>query len=114
MTAFQKFDPHTFLKRERRAPDGAPTFAAFATFAGRPPNNGICGTASEVLSQCDTGAVAAKSIETQRDHPAVEHDLNQLGKKSKLNPLPGESCESCERRQQLSQLSQLSQPSIGF
>jgi hypothetical protein len=84
MTAFQKFDPYTFLKRERRAPDRAPTFATFATFAGRPPKSGIYGTASEALSHCDTGAAAAKGIEIQIGHAAVEHDR----KNQNLTPAP--------------------------
>jgi hypothetical protein len=90
MTAFQKFDPHTFLKRERGASDRAQTFA---TFVGRPPKNGICGTASEVLSQSDTSAVAAKSIEIPRDHPAVEHDL---GKNQNLTPIPAKVAKAAK------------------
>jgi hypothetical protein len=92
MTAFQKFDPHTFLKRGRRAPDRPPTFATFATFAARPPKSGILGTASEVSFPCDTGVVAAKGIELQIDHPAVEHDR----KNQNLTPTPAKVAKAAK------------------
>jgi hypothetical protein len=86
MTTFQKFDPHAFLERERLAPASAKTLATLATLAGHPLKNGICGTASKVLSQRDTGALVAKSSEMQRDAPIVEHSLDH--QKQSLTPTP--------------------------
>jgi hypothetical protein len=88
MTAFRKFDPHAFLKREGLTPDSAVTLAALATLAGQPLENEIRATAREALSQRDTGAVPVKSIEPQRDDHTVEHGLDQLGKNQNLTPTP--------------------------
>jgi hypothetical protein len=83
MTAFKKFDPHTFLERERLASDSTVALAALATLAGQRPENEIRGTAS--LYRCDTGAVTAKSVELQRDDHSL---INGLGKNQNLTPTP--------------------------
>jgi hypothetical protein len=98
MTAFKKFDPHAFLERERLAPDRTITLASLATLAGQPLENEIRGTASKVSSQCDTGAVTAKSIETQRDDHTVEHGLDQLGKNQSLTPTPAKVAKVAKDR----------------
>jgi hypothetical protein len=83
MTAFRKFDPHTFLERERLASDSTVALAALATLAGQRPENEIRGTAS--LYQCDTGAVTAKSVELQRDDHTL---IDGMGKNQNLPPTP--------------------------
>jgi hypothetical protein len=93
MTAFKKFDPHAFLERERLAPDSTVALAALATLAGQPPENEIRGIASENVSQCDTGAVAAKSIELQRDHHTFIHRLDQLSKNQNSTPTPAKAAK---------------------
>jgi hypothetical protein len=98
MTAFKKFDPHAFLERERLAPDSTITLASLATLAGQPLENEIRGTASKVLSQCDTGAVTSKSIEIQRDHHTVEHGLDQVGKNQSLAPTPAKFAKVAKDR----------------
>jgi hypothetical protein len=98
MTAFKKFDPHAFLERERLAPDRTVTLASLATLAGQPLENEICWTASKVLSQCDTGAVTAKSIEIQRDDYTIEHGLDQLGKNQSLTPTPAKVAKVAKDR----------------
>jgi hypothetical protein len=85
MTAFKKFDPHTFLERERLASESTGALAALATLAGQPLENEIRGTASNVLYQRDTGTVTAKSIEIQRDDQTLIHGL---GKNQNLTPTP--------------------------
>ena len=92
MTAFKKFDPHAFLERERLAPDSTETLAALATLPGGPLENEIRGIASEIVSQCNTGAVP-KRIETDRDDDAVEHGLDHLGKSQSLPPTPAKAAK---------------------
>jgi hypothetical protein len=98
MTAFKKFDPHAFLERERLAPDRTITLASLATLAGQPLENEIRATASKVLSQFDTGAVTAKTIEIQRDDHTVEHGLDQLGKNQSLPPTPAKVAKVAKDR----------------
>ena len=83
MTAFKKFDPRAFLERERLAPGS--TLATLATLAGLPAKNENHGIASEVVSQFDSGTVAAKSIGIQTDDQTPIHGL---GKNQHLTPTP--------------------------
>jgi hypothetical protein len=93
MTAFKKFDPRAFLERERLASDSAETLAALATLAGPPLKNEIRETTREIVSQCNAGAVTAKSIEPQRDDNTFIHRLDQLGKNQNLPPTPAKAAK---------------------
>jgi hypothetical protein len=93
MSAFKKFDPQAFLERERLALDSTETLAALATLAGPTPKNEIRATASEIVSQCDTGAVAGKSIEPQRNNDTFIDRLDQLGKNQNLAATPAKAAK---------------------
>jgi hypothetical protein len=93
MTAFKKFDPRAFLERERLASDSTETLAALATLAGPPLKNEIRETTREIVSQCNAGAVTAKSIELQRDDDTLIHRLDQLGKNQNLPPTPAKAAK---------------------
>jgi len=93
MSGYKKFDPHAFLERERLAPDSTETLAALATLAGPKPENEIRGTELKILFQCDSGALTAKAIQTQRDDDGVEHGLDQLGKNQSVTPTPAKAAK---------------------